>query len=387
MKIPRDKLDDYSIDIVNKRQNFLNKQSKTDIFHLYQYSFNPTITSGNIENFIGVAQVPIGIAGPLKLNGEYAKGNFFIPLATTEGTLLASYNRGMKLCSAIGGVKTTVLDDKMNRAPVFVFSDARYARDFGKWVTSHFNKLKVLSEKTSSIAKLLDIDQYSASKMIWLRFNFFTGDAAGQNMVTRATREACNWILDQKPKGLEYFSLAANFDTDKKHSYINYLKTRGKRVVAEITIPKKILKESFRVNATSMNYQRGLTTTGSLLCGSVNNGSHSANGITALFIACGQDVANVAESSAAIVYNEILNNGDYYFSITIPSLIVATFGGGTSLPTQKECLEILGCHGKDKVLKFAEIVVATVLCGELSLSAAILADEWVSSHENMGRNR
>lgn len=387
MKIPRDKSNDYSNDAVSKRQRFISSQANTDFFHLFRYSFNPEVTSGNIEHFTGVAQVPIGLAGPLKVDGEFAQGDFYIPMATTEGTLVASYNRGMKLCSAIGGVKTTVIDDKMNRAPVFVFHNAQQAREFGKWVKTKFKKLKTLCEKTSSIAQLLDIEQYTASKMIWLRFNFYTGDAAGQNMVTRATREACNWIKEQNPEGLEYFSLAANFDTDKKHSYVNYLNTRGKRVVAEITIPKNLVKKTFRVEASSMNYQRGLSTLGSLLSGSVNNGSHSANGITALFIACGQDVANVAESSAALVYNEILTNGDYYFSITIPSLIVATYGGGTSLPTQKECLEIIDCYGKGKVMKFAEIVAATVLCGELSLSGAVLADEWVSSHEDLGRNR
>tara|TARA_Y100000385_G_scaffold264975_1_gene298846 strand:+ start:4157 stop:5320 length:1164 start_codon:yes stop_codon:yes gene_type:complete len=387
MKIPRNKINNYADDIVSERQRFLNQQTKKEAFHLHKYSFNPEVTEGNIENFIGVAQVPVGLAGPLLVNGEHAKGEFLIPMATTEGTLVASYNRGMKLCSALGGVKTTVIEDKMNRAPIFVFKDARRAREFGKWVDDNYAQIKELSESTSSIAKLIDIEQYTASKMIWLRFNFHTGDAAGQNMVTRATREACNWILAQKPKCLEKFSLAANFDTDKKHSYINYIKTRGKRVVAEITVPKDLIKETFRVDAKTMAYQRGLSTTGSLLSGSVNNGAHSANGITAMFIACGQDVANVAESSAAIIYPEILDNGDYYFSITIPALIVATYGGGTSLPTQRECLEIMDCYGSGKVNKFAEIVAATALCGELSLSGAVLADEWVSSHESLGRNR
>ena len=387
MKIPRSKVNNYTDDIVSERQRFLNQQTQKEAFHLHKYSFSPEVTAGNIENFIGVAQVPVGLAGPLLVNGEHAKGEFLVPMATTEGTLVASYNRGMKLCSALGGVKTTVIEDKMNRAPIFVFKDARHARNFGEWVNENYNQIKELSESTSSIAKLIDIEQYTASKMIWLRFNYSTGDAAGQNMVTRATREACNWMLAQKPKGLEKFSLAANFDTDKKHSYINYIKTRGKRVVAEITVPKELIKETFRVEAKTMAYQRGLSTTGSLLSGSVNNGAHSANGITALFIACGQDVANVAESSAAIIYPEILDNGDYYFSITIPALIVATYGGGTSLPTQRECLEIMDCYGSGKVNKFAEIVAATALCGELSLSGAVLADEWVSSHEELGRNR
>ena len=160
-----------------------------------------------------------------------------------------------------------------------------------------------------------------------------------------------------------------------------------KRVVAEITIPQALMQSMMHTSTQAMQYQRGLSNLGSFVAGSINNGAHSANGITALFIATGQDVANVAESSAAIVYNELKPNGDYYFSITIPSLIVATYGGGTGLPTQRECLEILGCFGKEKVYKLAEIVAATVLCGELSLAAAIVANEWVSSHEQFGRNR
>ena len=126
---------------------------------------------------------------------------------------------------------------------------------------------------------------------------------------------------------------------------------------------------------------------GGYLAGVNNNGAHSANGIAAMFIACGQDAANVAESAAAAVYAEITKSGDYYFSVTIPALIVATYGGGTGLPTQRECLELLGCYGEGKVEKFAEIVAATVLCGELSLGTAVIADEWVSSHEQLGRNR
>lgn len=223
--------------------------------------------------------------------------------------------------------------------------------------------------------------------MRWLRFNYTTGDAAGQNMVSKATREACQWILAQKPPGLEHFSLAANFDTDKKHSQVNTLHTRGKRVVAEVTLPAALIRDIMHTSAEALHRQRQLSNMGAMMAASVNNGSHFANGITALFIACGQDVANVAESSAGMVYGELKDNGDYYFSITIPSLIVATYGGGTGLPTQRECLEMMDCYGSGKVLRLAEIVAGVVLCGELSLSAAIVSDQWVSSHDRYGRNR
>ena len=215
----------------------------------------------------------------------------------------------------------------------------------------------------------------------------FTGDAAGQNMVTKATHRACTWILKHDWKGLENFSLAAGFDTDKKHSLLNALKTRGKKVVAEITLPKKLMEEVLNISSEKLFKLRQLSTMGAIMSGSVSNGAHIANGLTAMFIATGQDVANIAESSAGYHFGELLPNGDYYYSITIPALIVATYGGGTGLPTQKECLEIMGCFGKGKVNKLAEIMTAVTLCGELSLGAAVAADEWVSSHEQYGRNR
>jgi hydroxymethylglutaryl-CoA reductase (NADPH) len=385
-KLPRDRDRDYTPEMASARREFVQRTTGVSLTHVGQYSFDPGILPGNIEHFSGVAQVPIGLTGPLRVNGEFATGDFYVPLATTEGTLVGSYNRGMKLTRLAGGVNTTVVDDAMQRAPVFVFNNARQARDFGTWVEEHFDEIKTRAEATTRSGKLRDIEQYAAGKMRWLRFNFTTGDAAGQNMVGKATHAACQWIVTQV-EGLEHFALAANFDTDKKHSHLNTLRTRGKRVVAEVVLPEQLLREVMHTTGRALHYQRQLSNTGALMCGSINNGAHSANGITAMFIACGQDVANVAESSAAIVYGELLANGDYYYSITIPSLIVATYGGGTGLATQKECLTLLGCYGQGKVKKLAEIVAAVVLCGELSLASAIVADEWVSSHDSLGRNR
>ncbi len=386
-KIPLNKADNYSAEIITARQKFLQEQTNVAFQHITNYSFDPTILRGNLENFIGVAQVPIGLAGPIKVNGEYAQGEFYIPMATTEGTLVASYSRGMKLLSQAGGVTCTVLDDAMQRAPLFVFENARFSRKFGQWVDDNFEHIKLKAEETTQSGKLTDIEQYTVGKLHWLRFNFTTGDAAGQNMVTKATHRACHWMLEQGIEGLEHFSMAANMDTDKKHSHLNTLQSRGKRVVAEATIPNELLKEIMHTSAEALFKQRQLSNVGAILSNSANNGAHSANGLTAMFIATGQDVANIAESSAAITHSEIKPNGDYYISITIPSLIIATYGGGTALPTQRECLEILGCFGSGKVYKLAEIMAAVVLAGELSLASAIVANEWVSSHEVLGRNR
>ncbi|HEX8198777.1 MAG TPA: hydroxymethylglutaryl-CoA reductase [Pyrinomonadaceae bacterium] len=385
-KIPRNKENDYTQEAAAKRRRFAQEQTGVELDHVGQFSFDTSVLPGNIENFIGAAQIPIGLAGPLLVNGEHARGDFFVPLATTEGTLVASYNRGMKLIRESGGVTTTVVDDAMQRAPVFVFPSAREAARFGIWVKENFTEIKARSEMTTSVGKLRDIQQFPASRFLYLRFNFTTGDAAGQNMVGRATKAACDWIQTVY-EGIERYQLEGSLATDKKASWVNTLHTRGKKVIAEATIPAAKLKEIMRVSVEQIFAARLASQLGGYLAGVNNNGAHSANGITAMFIACGQDAANVAESSAAAVYAEITNNGDYYFSITIPSLIVATYGGGTGLPTQRECLELLGCYGKDRVRKFAEIVAATVLCGELSLGTAVIADEWVSSHEQLGRNR
>jgi hydroxymethylglutaryl-CoA reductase (NADPH) len=246
--------------------------------------------------------------------------------------------------------------------------------------------IKEAAEATTRSGKLIEIEQYSASRMLFTRFDYTTGDAAGQNLTGKATQAACKWIVANYPAIEQYF-LESNFATDKKTSQVNILHTRGKRVVAEAVITNDVIRRVMRSDTELMFRARQVSNLGGFMSGVNNNGAHSANGITAMFIATGQDAANVAESSAALVYAELRPNGDYYYSVTIPSLIVATYGGGTGLATQRECLELLGCYGSGKVMKFAEIVAATVLCGELSLGSAIVAEEWVESHDLYGRNR
>jgi len=385
--VPRDRENDYTREAALARLDFAREHCGTGLEHVGSYSFDPAILSGNVEAFMGVAQVPIGLAGPLLVDGEHAKGEFYVPLATAEGTLVASYNRGMRLLYDAGGVKTTVLDDRMQRAPAFLFESAREARAFGAWLKEHFAEVKHAAETTTRSGKLQDIEQYSASRILFTRFNYTTGDAAGQNLTGKATQAACEWIRANYHGGMEHYFLESNFATDKKSSQVNMLRTRGKRVVAEATIPAEAIRRVMHADVDLLWRARLVSNLGGFMSGVNNNGAHSANGITALFIATGQDAANVAESSAAFNYSEVRPNGDYYVSITIPSLIVATYGGGTGLATQRECLELLGCYGKDKVRKFAEIVAATVLCGELSLGSAIVAEEWVKAHDIFGRNR
>jgi len=387
-KIPRERgAEDYTAEAAAARRDFATQQTGASLEHVGHFSTDPAQLPGNVEHFVGVAQVPIGLAGPLLVDGEHAQGKFWVPLATVEGTLVASYNRGMKLLKACGGVKTTIVDDKMQRAPSFVFESAREARDFGEWLVEHFDEIAAAAEETTTTGKLVEIDQYAAAKIRYARFNYTTGDAAGQNMTGKATLAACRWILANYEPGVEQFYLESNFATDKKASQINMMRTRGKRIIAEATIPRALMQEHMNTTSEKLFRARLVSQLGGFMSGVNNNGAHSANAITALFIATGQDAANVAESSAAYVFVELTGDGDYYYSITLPSLIVATYGGGTGLATQRECLELLGCYGTDGVRKFAEIVAATVLCGELSLGSAIVAEEWVEAHDQLGRNR
>jgi hydroxymethylglutaryl-CoA reductase (NADPH) len=386
VSVPYDKDDDTSPAIVEARQRFVERFSGVPVRHLWHYSIDPPVTRGRIEGFTGVAQIPLAFCGPRRVNGEHASGNFLIPLATVEGTLTASYNRGMKVINLSGGVSCTVADDCMQRAPVFAFDSAREARDFRDWVEGHLAEIREVAESTSHVARLRDVEAYLSNNFAFLRFNYTTGDAAGQNMVGRATFAACGWILDRVP-GIRKFYLESNLATDKKASQINTMRTRGKRVTAEVTIPRKVAVQQLRIEPETLAEHYAISTLGAFLSGANNNGAHSANAVTALFIATGQDVANVAESSAGILFCRATPEGDLYLSLTIPSLIVATRGGGTGLPTQRECLEILGCHGDGKVNRFAEIVAGVALAGEISLGAAISSLDWVSSHEKYGRNR
>ncbi len=385
-RVPRDPSHDYTEEQAARRRAFVTEQTGASLQHVGSYSIDPGALPGNVENFTGVAQVPIGLAGPLHVAGEHAQGDFYVPLATTEGTLVASYNRGMRLLGECGGVRTTVVDDHMQRAPAFLFDHALEAREFGRWVDEHLEDIRKAAEATTRSGKLTYIGQHQIGNLRYLRVNYTTGDAAGQNMTGKATLAACEWIRDNHPDHPR-FVLSGAIDTDKKHSQINMLMTRGKRVVAEAVIKDEVLQRVMGVRTRDLFEYRQIGMVGAFMSGAAYNGAHAANGLTAMFIATGQDVANVAESHSGVTYTQLRENGDYYWSTTLTSLIVATYGGGTGLPTQRECLEVLGCYGKGKVHKFAEICAGVVLAGDISLTSAILAGDWVTSHDALGRNR
>ena len=385
-RIPRDQNNDYTREMASQRAAFVAEMTGAKLDTVSSYTIDPELTRGNIENFTGTIQVPLGIAGPLTMVGEHAKGDFYIPMATSEGTLLASYSRGMRVISECGGARTTVVKHSMQRAPVFLFDNAMEAREFGKWLNENIDSIRGVVATSSRTAKLIEIEQYIVANMMYTRFCYTTGDAAGQNMTGKATLYACEWIRANHALKPRYL-LSGNMDTDKKHSMMNMIQTRGKRVIAEFVLKRDVAKELLRIDTEWLYRFRQIASIGTMQAGAAYGGAHSANGITAMFIATGQDVANVAESHAGLLYGEMLDNGDFYWSVTLPAVICATYGGGTALPAQRECLEMMDCYGHGKADKLAEIIAAVVLAGDVSLSSAILAHEWVSSHEKMGRNR
>lgn len=350
------------------------------------------VVGRNIENPIGAVQVPLGIAGPLKVIGDYAKGEFYIPLATSEGALVASVNRGCKAVTLSGGVRVKIVNDGMTRAPLFWTPSINDAINFINWVNKHFNEIKREAESTTRHGKLIKIEPYIIGNNVWLRFIYTTGDAMGMNMVTIATDRACKFIESKYPKA-KCLSLSGNMCTDKKPAFINMLHGRGKTVVAEAIVKRNIVREVLKTtpeDIIEVNTRKNLL--GSIRAGSFSLNAHFANIIAAIFIATGQDAAQVVESSMGYTWTELAGEGDLYITVTLTSLEVGTVGGGTRLPTQREALQILGVYGPGdppgvNAKKFAEIVAGAVLAGELSLLAALAAGHLAEAHERLGRGK
>jgi len=350
------------------------------------------VVGRNIENPIGAVQIPLGVVGPLRIVGEHASGDFYVPLATSEGALVASISRGAKAITMSGGAFAVVYRDGMTRAPLFRTPSARRAVDLVRWVMDSYEAIKREAESTTRYGKLVSIEPYVAGNNVWLRFRFTTGDAMGMNMVTIAVDRASKYIVENFGD-VELVALSGNMCTDKKPAYINAILGRGKSVVAEAIIRRDVAEGVLRASVDDMvdvNNRKNLL--GTSLAGGIGLNAHVANVIAAIFIATGQDVAQVVESSIAYTWMEKTRDGDLHASVTLPSLEVGTVGGGTWLPTQREALSLLGVFGPGdppgvNAIKFAEIVASTALAGEINLVAALASDQLAKAHERLGRKR
>lgn len=377
---------------ISIRRNSLEEITKIRFENIQHYTLDTAIaTKRNIENMIGAVQIPLGVAGPIKISGEFAKGEFYLPLATTEGALVASTNRGCSAISSSGGANVRIFHEGMTRAPVFKLRDVVQAKEFVDWIRRPdiFAQMKEKAEGTTRFGKLLTVEPYVTGNTVYLRFVFDTKDAMGMNMVTIATEAVTHLIQDEF--GAIPVSTSGNMCIDKKPASINSILGRGKTVIADIIIPAKIVEEKLKCKPEMMaevNYRKNLL--GSARAGALGFNAHSANIVAALFLACGQDAAHVVEGSTAITTVEVTKNGDLYCSVTMPALPVGTVGGGTGLGSQKDCLKLLGVQGPGEPAgynskKFAEIIAAGVLAGEISLIAAQAAGHLARAHAELGR--
>lgn len=340
---------------------------------------------GNIENFIGTVQVPVGLAGPIQIRGTEALGDFHIPLATTEGALVASYNRGMKATRLSGGITSVYLSEGVQRCPLFKFKNIGEVGIFVKYILGHLETFANIVGQTSRYAKLHEVAPTIEGNSVIITFEYTSGEAAGQNMVTICTDQICQYLLENCPVKPQEWVIESNFSGDKKATAVSFGNVRGKKVSAEVTIPRQICADILKTTPELIaNYWQS-STVAAIQSGSIGAQGHIANGLTALFLACGQDVACISESSIGVTRMQVNGEGHLYVAVTIPSLIVGTVGGGTGLATQKECLEMVGCTGPRSARKFAEICCAVALSGEISIAAAMSANHFTTAHKSLGR--
>ncbi|YCM45295.1 hydroxymethylglutaryl-CoA reductase [Verrucomicrobiaceae bacterium 227] len=343
--------------------------------------------SGHIENLIGAVKVPVGIAGPLRVNGLFAKGDYFVPMATTEAALVASYHRGVSLITESGGCSAMVLFESLTRAPSFVFENLAAAGQFVMWALSQVETFRKIVSKSTNHGQLSDVGTTIEGNHVYLTFEFRTADASGQNMVTIATQAVCDHIIAATPiKPLRAY-IEANLSGDKKASARAFTTTRGKKVSAEVTIPADLVKKRLHCSVAEMCDYWRVSAIGGVLSGTMGIQGHFANGLAALYLATGQDVACVAESAIGVTRFEETPDGALYATVTLPGIMVGTVGGGTSLPTQNACLQLMGLAGPEKARALAEVITGLVLGGELSIIGALAAGHFSRAHKNLARGK
>ena len=368
---------------VDDRRNAVEKATNAKLENISKYSFDPSAAEKNIENMIGATQVPLGFAGPMTVHGEHARGEFIVPMATTEGALVASVSRGMSVISSSGGAKVRIFKDAMTRAPVFRVNGIEHSSDVMEWILNNEKKMKEAVKGTTSHGRLVNVETFPNGRSLFVRFSYDTGDAMGMNMATIATEAVCRLI--ESETGAVLISVSGNMCTDKKPAWINAVEGRGKSVIAEATIPAEIVKDKLHTAVDSIvetNMRKNLI--GSSMAGSMGHNAHAANMAAALYIATGQDPAQTVEASMTMTTCESVG-GDLYIAVRMPSVEVGTVGGGTRLPCQSEALRMIGCLGDGKAKKLAEIVAATVLAGELSTLGAQSAGHLGKAHRELGR--
>ncbi len=369
---------------VAARRGWLEAKTGARLAHLGAMSMPAASLAGNIENPVGAAQVPLGVAGPLRVEGEHARGVFYVPMATTEGALVRSYERGMYVLTRSGGVTVRLDRDENRVSPTFFFADVAAAAAFVSWVGANALEIAARAEATTRHGRLLRHECHPLGAEVIVDFVYSTGDASGMNMMVKATQAAAEWMVQSA--GALGFDIFSGAEGEKRSASRLFAGGKGKRVNAGALVPAWLLRGALRTGASELERFSARVAAGHALAGTVGNNGQLANGLAAMFIACGQDVANIVNAATGIT-RFIARGEDLYVSVTLPSLTVGTVGGGTGVGTARECLEMLGCAGAGQAKKLAEIMAATLLAGELSMASSIVTGEHAAAHDALGRNR
>ena len=370
----------YASKDTDKRLDWLSEKIGFD--YDSDLSITPEELKGIIENHIGFMKIPMAVAGPLKIDGKYAKGEYYVPICTLEGTLAISMTRGMIATHRCDGIRVSHIKQELSRAPVFTFDNLNKSADFMSWIDENFSKIKSIAESTTNYGKLLRIDQYPIQNYVILDFILDTGNAAGQNMVTLAAKNSCDYIKEKT--GAEFF-LESGFNSDKKASARNMIMGRGHSVIAETTISNSVIRSILDVDIANLKKYQEIGPTTTRLAGTEGCHLHISNALTAIYLATGQDTACVAENSIGHYQIEPQEN-NVKFRLTLPSMTIGTVGGGTRLSPQQQNLKLLGCDtGDTAARKLAEIICASALALEISLFSALASHTFTRAHMKYGR--
>lgn len=373
----------YTPEAVAQRRQWLAEKSG---FELPEFRLDsPQDLQGLVENQVGYVGLPLAVAGPLRINGCYARGDFHVPLCTLEGTLSLSMTRGMFATYLSRGIRTKHVKQELSRAPIFIFDDHGDAWRFLDWLDGQEAAIRAVAEATTRHGKLLRIDRYPIHNRVILDFVYSTGEAAGQNMVTLATHAACQHIEQNftGERGYRY-RIESNFAGDKNPTHRTLLHGRGHHVVASCLIRGTAVKRVLHTTAAELAAAFNDINIGSQLAGVIGLNMHTANALAAIYLATGQDVACVAENAVGICLGETQGD-DLLASLSMPSITVGTVGGATRLHQQQANLELLGCTGENSSKKLAEIICAAAFSLELSLAGAIVSNEFAEAHARFGR--
>ena len=381
-----------SADRVKANWDILKKHSPLTEAEQALYADEQTLShierySNNIENCIGTLKLPVGVAGPLRINGLFARSDYYIPLATTEAALVASYHRGARLITAAGGCSAFLHDDMVTRSPGFIFESLVEVGKFVLWATEHYDDFVEIAMQASHHGRLMDMRITLEGNHVYMNLDYSTGQAAGQNMVTISTAAIVAWIVENCPIPPQHTFVEANFSGDKKASALSFITVRGKKVTAEVTLSASLIHKYLHTTPEAMATYWQMAALGGVMSGSIGVQGHFANGLAALYLATGQDAACVSESSVGITRMEVTNEGALYSTVTLPNIIVGTVGGGTALPTQAAGLKMLGLEGDAQAHILAEICAGLCLAGELSIIGALCADHFASAHKKRARGK